>query len=161
MQQRNGLQNARVVILGGSSGIGLAVAQEAASQGARIVIVSSNPERVQKAVEPFGDNAEGHALDLSDEQAVEILFTKLGAFDHLVFTASAKYPPFARPCRHQISNRLDRPRSCVIGRRWLPSNTEARISARVAQSCSPPELPGSARIKDGLLPLAFAEPSKP
>ena len=87
MQPENSLRNKRVVILGGSSGIGLAVAEQAASQGARIVIASSNAERVQKAVEPFGGNAEGHALDLSDEQAVEALFTKLGAFDHLVFTA--------------------------------------------------------------------------
>ena len=87
MQQGNGLQNRRVVILGGSSGIGLAVAEQAASQGAKIVIASSNAERVQKAVEPFGRDAQGHTLDLSDEQAVETLFTKLGAFDHLVFTA--------------------------------------------------------------------------
>jgi NAD(P)-dependent dehydrogenase (short-subunit alcohol dehydrogenase family) len=65
----------------------LAVAEQAASQGAKIVIASSNPERVQKAVEAFGGNAEGHALDLLDEQAIETLFTKLGAFDHLVFTA--------------------------------------------------------------------------
>ena len=30
---------------------------------------------------------DGHAVDLSDEQAVAALFTKLGPFDHLVFTA--------------------------------------------------------------------------
>jgi NAD(P)-dependent dehydrogenase (short-subunit alcohol dehydrogenase family) len=35
----------------------------------------------------LGGNAQGHTLDLSDEQAVETLFAKLGAFDHLVFTA--------------------------------------------------------------------------
>jgi NAD(P)-dependent dehydrogenase (short-subunit alcohol dehydrogenase family) len=87
MQQGNGLQNKRVVILGGSSGIGLAVAEQAASQGAQIVIASSNAERVQKAVESVGRNAQGETLDLSDERAVETLFAKLGAFDHLVFTA--------------------------------------------------------------------------
>ena len=87
MQQGNGLQNKRVVILGGSSGIGLAVAEQAASQGAKVVIASSNAERVQKAVESIGGNAQGHAVDLSDEQAVETFFTKLGGFDHLVFTA--------------------------------------------------------------------------
>src|SRR6202035_2849706 len=86
MQQGN-LQNKRVVILGGSSGIGLAVAEQAASQGAKIAIVSSNAERVQKAVESVGGNAQRQTLDLSDEHAVEALFTKLGAFDHLVFTA--------------------------------------------------------------------------
>src|SRR6202453_2810741 len=86
-EQGNGLRNERVVILGGSSGIGLAVAEQAASQGTKIVIASSNAERVQKAVEPFGENAQGETVDLSDEQAIETLFTKLGAFDHLVFTA--------------------------------------------------------------------------
>ncbi len=87
MQQGNGFENKRVVILGGSSGIGLAVAEQAKSQGAKVVIVSSNAERVQKAVESLGENAQGHAIDLSDEPAVETLFAKLGAFDHLVFTA--------------------------------------------------------------------------
>jgi NAD(P)-dependent dehydrogenase (short-subunit alcohol dehydrogenase family) len=87
VEQGNGLHNKRVVILGGSSGIGLAVAERAASQGAKLVIASSNAERVQKAIESLGGNAQGHTLDLSDEQAVETLFAKLGAFDHLVFTA--------------------------------------------------------------------------
>ncbi len=87
MEQGNGLHNKRVVILGGSSGIGLAVAKQAASQGAELVIASSNAERVQKAVEKLGGNAQGHTLDLTDESAVENFFAKLGAFDHLVFTA--------------------------------------------------------------------------
>jgi NAD(P)-dependent dehydrogenase (short-subunit alcohol dehydrogenase family) len=51
------------------------------------VIASSNPERVQKAVEKLEGNAQGHTLDLSDESAVENFFAKLGAFDHLAFTA--------------------------------------------------------------------------
>jgi NAD(P)-dependent dehydrogenase (short-subunit alcohol dehydrogenase family) len=87
VEHGNGLSNKRVVILGGSSGIGLAVAEQAASQGANLVIASSNAERVQKAVESLGGNAQGHALDLADEQAIESLFADLGAFDHLVFTA--------------------------------------------------------------------------
>jgi NADPH:quinone reductase-like Zn-dependent oxidoreductase len=57
MQQGTGLQNKRVVILGGSSGIGLAVVEQEASQGARIIIASSNVVRLQKAVAPFGGNA--------------------------------------------------------------------------------------------------------
>jgi NAD(P)-dependent dehydrogenase (short-subunit alcohol dehydrogenase family) len=87
MQQENGFENKRVVILGGSSGIGLAVAEQAASQGAKLVIASSNAERVQKVVEKLDGNAQGHTLDLTDESAVENFFAKLGAFDHLVFTA--------------------------------------------------------------------------
>jgi len=87
MKQRSDLHDKRIVVLGGSSGIGMAVAEQASAQGANIVIASSNPERVQKAAEALGGNTEGHALDLSDESAVETFFAKLGAFDHMVFTA--------------------------------------------------------------------------
>lgn len=87
MQQGNNLQQMRVVVVGGSTGIGLAVAQQSASLGAKVVIVSSNAERVQKAVECIGGEAQGQAVDASDEGAVATFFSKLGAFDHLVFTA--------------------------------------------------------------------------
>src|SRR6202021_1647268 len=85
--QGNGLQDKRVVVLGGSSGIGLEVAKQAASQGASVVIASSSAERVQKAVKSIGGEAQGQAIDVSDERAVATFFSKLGTFDHLVFTA--------------------------------------------------------------------------
>jgi NAD(P)-dependent dehydrogenase (short-subunit alcohol dehydrogenase family) len=87
MQRGNGLQNKRVVVLGGSSGIGLAVAEQAAAQGAKVVVASSNAERLQKAIASIGGDAEGQAMDVSDERAVESFFAKLGPFDHLIFTA--------------------------------------------------------------------------
>jgi len=87
MQRRNGLQHKRVVVVGGSSGIGLAVAEQVAAQGAQVVIVSSNAERIQKAVESISGEARGQAVDVSDERALAAFFSKLGPFDHLVFTA--------------------------------------------------------------------------
>jgi len=84
---QSSLRQKRVVVRGGSSGIGLAVAQQVVQHGAELVIASSNTQRVQQAVASLGGNAEGHALDLSDEYAVETFFQKLGRFDHLVFTA--------------------------------------------------------------------------
>jgi NAD(P)-dependent dehydrogenase (short-subunit alcohol dehydrogenase family) len=87
MTRENGFENKRVVIIGGSSGIGLAVAEEAASQGADVVIVSSKAERVQEAVRSIGGNVRGEAVNVSDGKAVESFFTNIGAFDHLVFTA--------------------------------------------------------------------------
>jgi len=83
----NGLQNKQVVVLGGSSGIGLAVAELAAKQGANVVIASSNAERVNKAVESVEGEVLGNAVDVSNERDVEAFFAKLGPFDHLVFTA--------------------------------------------------------------------------
>jgi NAD(P)-dependent dehydrogenase (short-subunit alcohol dehydrogenase family) len=87
MQRENGLQDKRVVILGGSSGIGLAVAEQAASQGAKIVVASSNAGRLQKAIEFIGGEAQGLVVDVADERAVETVFSELGPFDHLIFTA--------------------------------------------------------------------------
>ena len=81
------LQNKRVIVLGGSSGIGLAVARQAAFRGAEVVIASSNPQRVQTAITIIGEGAQGHTLDLSNEAGIQSFFEKLGAFDHLVFTA--------------------------------------------------------------------------
>ena len=68
MARENGFENKRVVIVGGSSGIGLAVAEEAALQGAEVVILSSNAERVQEAIRSIGGKAQGQALDVSDEK---------------------------------------------------------------------------------------------
>ena len=81
------LTEKRVVVLGGSSGIGLATAQAAAKAGASVVIASSRKERVDAALSVLPAGVEGHTLDLADEIAVQALFSKLGGFDHLVFTA--------------------------------------------------------------------------
>jgi NAD(P)-dependent dehydrogenase (short-subunit alcohol dehydrogenase family) len=82
-----GLSHQRVVLLGGSSGLGLAVAQQVVAQGASAVIASSNANRVKEAVATLDGKAEGHTLDLSNERDVESFFQKLGDFDHLIFTA--------------------------------------------------------------------------
>jgi NAD(P)-dependent dehydrogenase (short-subunit alcohol dehydrogenase family) len=90
VQSTNGnrvLADQRVVIVGGSSGIGFAVAQHSIEQGAQVVIASSNAARVKQAADGLGPNAEGHTLDVSSEKAIEQFFAKLGEFDHLVFTA--------------------------------------------------------------------------
>jgi NAD(P)-dependent dehydrogenase (short-subunit alcohol dehydrogenase family) len=81
------LSGKRIVVLGGSSGIGLAVAQQAVARGARAIIASSNANRVQQAVATLDGKAEGHALDLSNERDIQNFFQKIADFDDLVFTA--------------------------------------------------------------------------
>lgn len=77
----------RVVILGGTSGIGLAVAQAAGRAGANVVVASSNTANVQAALAQLPQTAEGHAVNLLDDPAVRMLFERVGTFDHLAFTA--------------------------------------------------------------------------
>jgi NAD(P)-dependent dehydrogenase (short-subunit alcohol dehydrogenase family) len=81
------LQGKRIVVLGGSSGIGLATAQAAVREGASVVIASSRKARVDEALATLPAGTEGHVLDLADSAATQALFARLGQFDHLVFTA--------------------------------------------------------------------------
>ena len=81
------LQDQRVVVLGGTSGIGLATAQLAAGQGASVIVASSNPSSVQRALAALPSSAAGQAVDLTDAAAVAAFFAGLDPFDHLVFTA--------------------------------------------------------------------------
>jgi len=81
------LNNQCIIILGGTSGIGLAIARGAAAEGARVVVASSNPGRVKEALAALPAGAEGHPLDLANAAAVEAFFQSAGEFDHLVCTA--------------------------------------------------------------------------
>jgi NAD(P)-dependent dehydrogenase (short-subunit alcohol dehydrogenase family) len=84
----SGLKNKKVVVLGGSSGIGLEMAQLAQQLGAEVVIASSHAERVKQAIVEIGGKTTGQALDLFDEVAIEEFFDKLGPLDQLVYTAA-------------------------------------------------------------------------
>src|SRR5216683_6931198 len=81
------LHGKRVVVLGGSSGIGLATAQAAVREGATVVIASSRKARIDEALATLPTGTEGHALDLADRDATQALFARLSSFNHLVFTA--------------------------------------------------------------------------
>ncbi|HEY3561989.1 MAG TPA: SDR family oxidoreductase [Kribbella sp.] len=81
------LQDQRVVILGGTSGIGLATARLAADQGASVIVASSNSSSVQRALAALPPSAAGQAVDLTDSAAVAAFFAGLDPFDHLVYTA--------------------------------------------------------------------------
>lgn len=81
------LQDQRVVLLGGTSGIGLATAHAALAAGASVSVVSSRSQRVAEAVAGLGDRASGYTVDLGNEPAVRGLFEEVGPFDHLVYSA--------------------------------------------------------------------------
>lgn len=91
------LQNKRVVVLGGSRGIGFAVAQGAVREGAHVVIASSQEANVASALGRLPEGAAtGEVVDVRSVESVSAFFATVGAFDHLVFTAGEPLP-FGKP----------------------------------------------------------------
>lgn len=80
--------NSRVVILGGTSGIGLAVARAAAAIGSSVVVASRNPDSVAAALAQLPEGSIGRAVDASSSTELEAFFAEIGAFDHFVYTAA-------------------------------------------------------------------------
>jgi NAD(P)-dependent dehydrogenase (short-subunit alcohol dehydrogenase family) len=81
------LDGKRVVILGGTSGIGLAVARKASGEGASVVVASSSRTKVDRATQQLPGSAEGLTIDLTQEESIKSFFAEVRAFDHLVYTA--------------------------------------------------------------------------
>jgi NAD(P)-dependent dehydrogenase (short-subunit alcohol dehydrogenase family) len=81
------LKDQKVVVLGGTSGLGLATAQAAAQHGASLVVVSSRQQSVERATNALPAGTQGVTCDLSDESRIRELFERIGPFDHLVYTA--------------------------------------------------------------------------
>src|SRR3954470_11994420 len=80
-------ESQRIVILGGTSGIGLATAERAAAEGATVIVASSRTDRIDAALERLPASAEGYTVDVRREEEIRDLFNRLGSFDHLAFTA--------------------------------------------------------------------------
>jgi NAD(P)-dependent dehydrogenase (short-subunit alcohol dehydrogenase family) len=81
------LTSKRVVIIGGTSGIGLATAHAAIDAGAEVIIASSRQSSIDAALGELSAGTTGHALDVLDTAAVRSFFDNVGEFDHLAYTA--------------------------------------------------------------------------
>jgi NAD(P)-dependent dehydrogenase (short-subunit alcohol dehydrogenase family) len=82
------LTNQRIVIIGGSSGIGLATARAAAAAGAAVTIASSDKGRLDTALAGLPGNCDGAVIDTRSEADVAALFARAGELDHVVYTAA-------------------------------------------------------------------------
>ncbi|MBE9914817.1 SDR family oxidoreductase [Paenibacillus donghaensis] len=82
------LQNQKIVMIGGSSGIGYETAKKMIEQGAEVIIASRSEAKLRKAVEQLGPKAEAHVLNTVHEKEVKAFFAKIGRFHHLVVTAA-------------------------------------------------------------------------
>jgi NAD(P)-dependent dehydrogenase (short-subunit alcohol dehydrogenase family) len=76
------------VIIGGSSGIGLATARKLLGPGMKVTITGRNEEKLKSAWKSLGGAAGKAAFDAGKPEEVSRFFESLGPFDHLVLAAS-------------------------------------------------------------------------
>jgi NAD(P)-dependent dehydrogenase (short-subunit alcohol dehydrogenase family) len=80
------LAGKKVVVVGGSSGIGFSTAELAKREGAEIIIASRNADRLNAAAEKLG--AKAIVADVTSDKSIEDLFRACGSVDHVVVTAA-------------------------------------------------------------------------
>jgi NAD(P)-dependent dehydrogenase (short-subunit alcohol dehydrogenase family) len=80
------LAGKKVVVIGGSSGIGLATAELARAHGADVVIASRSAAKLDPVAERLKVTA--IAADVTSDESVTELFRRTGPVDHVVLTAA-------------------------------------------------------------------------
>jgi NAD(P)-dependent dehydrogenase (short-subunit alcohol dehydrogenase family) len=80
------LKGKKVVVVGGSSGIGLSTAEFAKAEGAEVIIASRNADRLKAVAAKMGVTA--IPADVTSDESVASLFRACGAVDHVVVTAA-------------------------------------------------------------------------
>ncbi|HEY0676934.1 MAG TPA: SDR family oxidoreductase [Chitinophagaceae bacterium] len=101
------LSEKKIVIIGGTTGIGFAAAKAFTREGAKVVIVGRDPEDLKKAVNSLGSSAVALQGDACNEatasSAIETCITKFGGFDGLYHVAGGSGRKFGDGPLHELS----------------------------------------------------------
>lgn len=82
------LKGKTIVIVGGTSGIGLAAAQQSTVQGANVIVVGTNRDRAEKAA--TDNNFFGwRVADVTNEESIKAALSDIPQVDHLVLMAGS------------------------------------------------------------------------
>ena len=81
------LDGQKVVVIGGTSGIGLAAAKAAHGEGARVWAVSRSEDKIKQCASDHPDIRFGQ-LDIHDVAGLKNLFESVGDIDHIVANAT-------------------------------------------------------------------------
>ena len=76
----------RILIIGGSSGMGLATAKLAAALGAHITIASRSEVKLEAAKKALPSEVAGRVLDVTNDRGVEEFFGDGTIWDHVVLS---------------------------------------------------------------------------
>jgi NAD(P)-dependent dehydrogenase (short-subunit alcohol dehydrogenase family) len=105
--QMNWLQGKRIVIIGGTTGIGLSAARAFVKEGATVVVVGRDEENSLKASQLLGEQGASLAADAVLEetayQAITLCEEKFGGFDGLYHVAGGSGRKFGDGPLHEIT----------------------------------------------------------
>ncbi|MEI5583346.1 MULTISPECIES: SDR family NAD(P)-dependent oxidoreductase [unclassified Agromyces] len=76
-----------VVVVGGTSGIGLEIAREVVRRGDRVVLTGRDAERARGVAASLGDRATGVGVDISEPETIASSLASIGAVHGLVLAA--------------------------------------------------------------------------
>ncbi len=101
------LAEKRIVVIGGTTGIGLSAAQAFVDEGAKIVVVGRNKENVAQAKSQLGENVQALSADARDPDtavnAINLCFGKFGGFDGLYHVAGGSGRKMGDGPLHELS----------------------------------------------------------
>jgi len=83
------LSGKKVLVIGGSSGIGYATAAGALAEGAKVTIASRSEEKLRAAQALLGGKVEMRRLDVTKDTEVEAFFGDALSYDHVVVSGAA------------------------------------------------------------------------
>jgi NAD(P)-dependent dehydrogenase (short-subunit alcohol dehydrogenase family) len=83
------LRDKKVLVIGGGSGMGLAIAEAAVREGAQVIIAGRSASKLEAACAKIGTDVRRHSADFTDEASVNRLFTAVGPIDHLAIPGSS------------------------------------------------------------------------
>lgn len=103
------LSNQRILIIGGTSGMGLAAAARLAANHAEVILAGRDQVRAESAAATVDGLARGVAIDMTDNGSLARAAAELGQIDHLVLAAStnAAWGPFAEVSPETLSRAID------------------------------------------------------
>jgi NAD(P)-dependent dehydrogenase (short-subunit alcohol dehydrogenase family) len=146
------------VVIGGSSGIGLATARKLIGTGMKVTITGRNEDKLDSARNSLGGAAEKAAFDAADPDEVRRFFERLGPLDHLVLAASGGkgLGPFATLDLSDIASGVDekvRPQlSCLqAALPTLSKSGSVTFISAVSAQVSTPGVAGIAAVNGMLL----------
>ena len=84
------MSSGEVVVIGGTSGLGLEIAKAYAGRGRSVLVAGADPAGAESAARELGERGRGVELDLTEPAKIASCLADVGAVDRLVLSAIAR-----------------------------------------------------------------------